>query len=71
MFYAALPDPVTGACPQGMPIYRYWSSTNGADHRYTPFKLDLRLSFFSALLSEGYGPDGVAFCTVAYYDDGF
>jgi len=70
-FYVALPDPVTGACAKGAPVYRYWNRAGGADHRYIPFKLDLRLSFFSALLSEGYGPDGVAFCTVAYYDDGF
>jgi hypothetical protein len=70
-FYVALPDPVTGVCAQGIPIYRYWNRAGGADHRYTQYKLDLRLSYFSALLSEGYGPDGVGFCTLAFTDEGF
>lgn len=70
-FYAALPDPVTGACAVGLPVYRYWNRAGGADHRYTKFKLDLSLVYFSALVSEGYGPDGVAFCTLGFHDEGF
>jgi hypothetical protein len=60
---------VTGACPTGLPIHRYWNRAGGADHRYTQYKLDLRLSFFSALVSEGWGPDGVAFCTLDWVDE--
>jgi hypothetical protein len=64
VFYAALPDPVTGACPQGMPIYRSWNSTNGADHRYTQYGKTLDTSVLRGYVREGYGPDGVGFCTV-------
>jgi hypothetical protein len=65
-FYVAIPDPVTGACAQGIPIYRFWNSANGADHRYTQYgrTLDTSLPVLRGYVREGYGPDGVAFCTV-------
>jgi hypothetical protein len=70
VFYVALPDPATGACADGIPIYRYWNSANGADHRYTQYgkTLDTSLSILRGYVREGYGPDGVGFCAVGYTD---
>jgi hypothetical protein len=72
-FYVALPDPATGACATGAPVYRFWNSANGADHRYTLFgkTLDLSVGPLQGYVREGYGPDGVAFCVDNYFDDGF
>jgi len=71
-FYAALPDPVTGACGV-MPgivdgdiqldaVYRLWDGRADTNHRYTT-SLDTRDDMISrGWIAEGYGPLGVAMC---------
>ena len=63
-FYVALPDPATGACASGDPVYRLWNYRSGADHRYLTDKTgrDYLVDVLHWYRSEGYGPDGVAFC---------
>ncbi len=62
-FLAALPDPLSGACPVGAtPIYRLWNGRVDSNHRYTT-SLDVRgLMLARGYVAEGYGADGVAFC---------
>lgn len=62
-FYVGLPDRTTGRCAVGYPVYRFWKSLSGADHLFTLYRgIDLSLPFFRGYVSEGFGPDGVAFC---------
>jgi len=62
----ARPDPATGACAAGAPVYRFWNTANGADHRYTRNgkTLDLSVPPLRGYVREGYGPDGVAMCAL-------
>ncbi|HEX8010919.1 MAG TPA: S8 family peptidase [Casimicrobiaceae bacterium] len=63
VFYVALPDLVTGACPAGsVPVYRLWNNRADTNHRYTT-SLAIRSEMLAkGYLSEGYGTSGVAMC---------
>ncbi|HVO88805.1 MAG TPA: hypothetical protein VMV45_09700 [Casimicrobiaceae bacterium] len=64
VFYMALPDAVTGACPTGtIPVYRVWDNRTDSNHRYTT-STTTRASMNSAgWISEGYGPNAVIMCS--------
>ena len=66
-FYVALPDPTTGACNGGggLPVYRLWNQRSDSNHRYTTNLFIRGLMLQRGYASEGYGPDGVAFCVEA------
>lgn len=65
-FFAALPDPVSGACPQAtVPVYRLWNARPQANHRYTTDRGVREQMIARGWRPEGYGPDGVAMCTPA------
>jgi hypothetical protein len=66
VFYVAMPDPVTGACPSGTkPIWRF-TNTRKENHRYTP-EVTIRdeLRFDPIWMAEGYGPDATVMCSPA------
>jgi lysyl endopeptidase len=66
VFYIALPNPVTGACPSGtIPIWRFFNSVV-TNHRYTP-EVTIRdeLRNDPRWVAEGYGPDSVIMCAAA------
>ena len=70
VFYVALPDPATGACPPDedingllflLPLFRLWNPGT-SDHRYTT-DVALREELIAqGYVSEGYGAAGVAMC---------
>ena len=62
-FYALLPDLGTGGCPeQFAPVFRLWNRRVDTNHRYT-ISLGVRSQMIAqGYVSEGYGPQGVAFC---------
>ncbi len=61
-FYVALPDPVSGACPFALPVYRLWNPHTAA-HRYVVNDLAKRAQMIDqGWVSEGFGPAGVAWC---------
>jgi len=67
VFYVALPDKSTGACPSGAhAVYRFLNNANGLLHRYTA-EVDLRdtLIAVGGWTQEGYGnpPAQVVMCT--------
>ncbi len=67
VFYIALPDTTTGACPVGTRgIFRFVNDTNGLHHRYTA-EVDVRDSIIKdgGWTQEGYGmpPDAPVMCT--------
>lgn len=56
-------DPITGACSQGVPVFRLWNQRADSNHRYTTdagIKAYMQSRNYTA---EGYGPDAVAMCT--------
>jgi len=63
VFYIAVPDSVTGACPSGtVPVYRVWDDRADTNHRYTT-SLQVRQQMQSAgWIAEGYGPQQVIMC---------
>lgn len=64
VFYVMLPNPSTGACPQGTdPVWRFYSPSR-LNHRYTT-DAQVRLSLLVTpdWIAEGYGPDAVIMCT--------
>lgn len=65
-FFAALPDPLTGACAAGLqPLYRVWNQRADSNHRYVT---DLALRNFMlarGYVAEGYGDLGVAMCVAS------
>ncbi len=70
-FYAALPDPGTGACPPDpdiestgrlLPLYRLWNQRIDSNHRYTTSTAIRDAMISKGYVSEGYGPMGVAMC---------
>jgi hypothetical protein len=71
-FLALLPDPASGACTQGAnPLYRLWNRNSpGLSHRFTPSKATRDAMVAKGWVPEGYGPDGVAMCTLGERDDG-
>ena len=56
-------DPVNGSCPAGsQPVFRLWNQRADSNHRYTTDR-DVRAAMVGrGYFSEGYGPEGVAFC---------
>lgn len=56
-------DPVNGSCPAGsQPVFRLWNQRSDSNHRYTTDR-DVRAAMVGrGYFSEGYGPEGVAFC---------
>jgi len=64
VFYIALPDPTTGACPGGtQPIWRFFNRLT-TNHRYTSdhtVRDDMRADP-GTWTPEGYGPDSVIMC---------
>jgi hypothetical protein len=66
VFYIALPNTFTGACPAGTrPIWRFFHS-RVTNHRYTPevtIRDELRAD--PGWIAEGYGPDAVIMCSPA------
>jgi len=66
VFYIALPNIVTGACPAGtVPVWRFFNSLR-TNHRYTP-EVTIRdqLRNDPRWIAEGYGPDAVIMCAAA------
>jgi hypothetical protein len=66
VFYVALPDTATGACPAGtQPVWRFLNAT-APNHRYTT-DVQIRDSLRSDArwIGEGYGPDQVIMCAPA------
>ena len=63
VFYIALPDVVTGACPADTdPVYRVWDKRVDTNHRYTT-SAAVRASMIAAgWVAEGYGPEQVIMC---------
>lgn len=65
-FYIALPDATTGACPSGtVPVYRLWNHRADSNHRYTADAATRDAMIARGYVAEGYGPSGVAMCTIA------
>ncbi|HVF63256.1 MAG TPA: serine protease [Casimicrobiaceae bacterium] len=64
VFYIALPNPTTGACPTGFrPIWRFFNTAT-TNHRYTPdVRIRNALHFDRRWVAEGYGPDAVIMCS--------
>ena len=63
MFYIALPNFATGACPAGTtPVWRFFNAVT-TNHRYTT-ELFIRetLRADPRWVAEGYGPDAVIMC---------
>jgi hypothetical protein len=63
VFFIALPDLSTGACPAGTaPVYRLWNNRADSNHRYTT-SLSIRGEMIAkGYIPEGYGPLSVAMC---------
>lgn len=63
VFYVALPDTTTGACPAAtMPIYRVWDNRADTNHRYMT-SLAVRATMVAkGWVAEGYGPSQVIMC---------
>ena len=66
VFQVHFPNIVTGECPAGtIAVLRTWNQRTDSNHRYMT-KLALRAQMLAeGHGSEGYGPDGVAFCAPA------
>ncbi|MGC1819363.1 MAG: serine protease [Casimicrobiaceae bacterium] len=65
VFYIALPDPATGACPSGdVPVWRFFNQTT-TNHRYTTDHAirDQMRADPATWVAEGYGPDQVIMCS--------
>jgi hypothetical protein len=70
-FYAWLPDPADGSCPQlsmkvgnfdFAPVYRLWNARADTNHRLTTSRNERAAMIEQGWVPEGYGPDGVAMC---------
>ena len=62
LFEIGLPDPTSGACPDGKPVYRLWNARESSNHRYTT-DVETRARMIAAgWIPEGYGPLGVVMC---------
>ena len=63
VFFVALPDITTGACPIGtIPVYRLWNQRADSNHRYTADPAIKALMIAKGYVAEGYGPDAVIMC---------
>lgn len=64
VFQTQLPNRATGACPTGTTaVYRLFNNRRDANHRYTNDPNVKQAMVSTGYISEGYGPDGVAFCS--------
>ncbi len=63
VFFVALPDTATGACPSAtVPVYRLWNQREDSNHRYTTSTAIKTLMIAQGYVAEGYGPDAVSMC---------
>jgi len=63
VFFVALPDTTTGACPAGTaPVYRLWNQRADSNHRYTSSSTVKAQMVAAGYVAEGYGPDAVIMC---------
>jgi hypothetical protein len=63
LFYIALPDRTTGACPAGtIPVYRLWNQRVDSNHRYTTDPAIKAQMIAAGYAAEGYGPDDDVMC---------
>jgi len=63
VFYVALPDITTGACPANtIPVYRVWDRRVDTNHRYMTSAAVRAYMVASGWVAEGYGPDQVIMC---------
>jgi hypothetical protein len=63
VFYIALPDQGSGACPAGfIPIYRVWNNRADTNHRYTTSRAIRAQMVAKGYIAEGYGADAVIMC---------
>jgi hypothetical protein len=63
MFFVALPDAASGACPAGTQrLYRLWNQRADSNHRYTASTAIKSQMVASGYVAEGYGADAVAMC---------
>jgi len=66
VFYIALPDQTTGACPAGtIPVYRVFNNRADPNHRYTTDRAIRDSMVAKGYIAEGYGPDAVIMCSPA------
>jgi hypothetical protein len=67
-FYVWSANPDTGTCEARfqMPVYRLWNRRADSNHRYTTDKNVRDAMVAQGYVSEGYGPDGVAFCVAPW-----
>ena len=66
VFYIALPDEITGACPAGtIPVYRVFNNRADPNHRYTTDRAIRDSMVAKGYIAEGYGPDIVIMCSPA------
>src|SRR5207248_1862836 len=64
VFYLALPDTATGACPANtIAVYRLWNQRADSNHRYTTDAGIKSVMQAKGYVAEGYGPDAIAMCT--------
>jgi hypothetical protein len=63
VFYVALPDTATGACPAGTaPVFRLWNQRIDSNHRYTNSTAIKAQMVAAGYVAEGYGPNAVIMC---------
>jgi hypothetical protein len=63
VFYVALPDTTTGACPAGTaPVFRLWNQRVDSNHRYTNSTAIRAQMLAAGYVAEGYGPNAVIMC---------
>ena len=63
IFFVALPDTATGACPAATaPVYRLWNQRADSNHRYTTSVATKVQMLAEGYAAEGYGADAVGMC---------
>ena len=63
VFYIALPNTTTGACPAGtIPVFRLWNQRADSNHRYTTDSVVKAQMIAAAYVPEGYGPPASIMC---------
>ncbi len=63
VFFIALPNTLTGACPSNtIPVYRVWNNRGDSNHRYTTNRGTRDAMVAAGFIAEGYGPDAVIMC---------
>ena len=62
LFDVGLPDPTSGACARGEPIYRLWNAASSSNHRYATDRATRAAMIAAGWIPEGYGSDDVAMC---------